>query len=495
MGTTVRLWDLADRNPAPVPQIVPTQARFATFSADGRRFVTAGENPSGTGEAQVWATSPLQKIGEALPHVGEVIRAVFDPAGQLVLTISFGGRLDPDKSCVARLWNASSGEEHPDKLPHPRIVSWAEFDRSGERFLTAGLNGEVRIWARTGVNTELIAILKHDSEVYRACFDESGRVATACQDGTAQVWSANTFVKEFSFLHPGPVWLAAFRPDKPQLVTVSRAAIGDAELRARVWDVAPRSTTSSAGTMVVATNLEAHGIVGGGLPNLLCAAASLDGHRLLTVTYRDCVGDARPTLAVRTWDITSGNPISVRTSLHVPELGLTVLQPGQVVHQVLRVSAAAPAAGADRVLVFTTDIAHRQNALSMRDPATGEPIPVESAGDGPGSLAEFSRDGRFLVCIDGISPMPYPFLPPSPALTITAPPPPPTNHVPAYPPRQPNPLLAPSVPSARPPTHHRYPAAEVTHAAASGGHSLLGRTWASQLSRNRLRRRATCPLA
>ena len=120
-----RMWDLftGDSVGEELPQ--EDGVLFASFSADGGRLLTSGEDRS----ALVWDLASSKRLGRAMPHLHQVLSAVFDPTDNLILTSSFDQ--------TARLWDASTG----DPLTPPLRAGYA---LRGAQFLPGG--SRVAVW-------------------------------------------------------------------------------------------------------------------------------------------------------------------------------------------------------------------------------------------------------------------------------------------------------------------------------------------------------------
>ena len=80
--------------------------RSASFSADGKRVVTASVDLT----ARVWDAETGKPVGEALKHDGPVFSASFSADGKRVVTAS------DDKT--ARVWDAETGKPVGEPLKH-----------------------------------------------------------------------------------------------------------------------------------------------------------------------------------------------------------------------------------------------------------------------------------------------------------------------------------------------------------------------------------------
>lgn len=118
-----------------------------------------------------------------------------------------------------------------------RRVNDAAFSPDGQRVVIAEWFGKARVYdAATG--QALSPFFGPSDGLVRASFDPTGHfVVTASQNdnGTAEVWKADTGEKVLEFTHPGRVYCAAFSPDGSQIITGCKDKV------ARVWDLNSRS--------------------------------------------------------------------------------------------------------------------------------------------------------------------------------------------------------------------------------------------------------------
>ena len=222
----------------------------AAFSSDGARALTASDD----GTARIWnvKTGALLVV---LRHSASFRRAAFSPDGERIVTASL------DKT--ARIWDAKTGKQLVELRGHDGEVYSAAFSPDGERIVTASLDKTARIWdAKTGKH--LVEPLKHRGEVYSAAFSPDGeRIVTASDDGTARIWNGKTGKGVDELEHSGKLSAAAFSLDGARIITASY------DKRARIWDVA---------TKTVLIELKGHDQV------VNFAAFSADGTKIVTAS-------------------------------------------------------------------------------------------------------------------------------------------------------------------------------------------------------------------
>ena len=174
--------------------------RYASFSPDGKKIVTASNDKS----ARIWDAITGKPIGDAMQHDGAVVRAIFSPNGRLIATASSDN--------TARIWDAATGQAASPPLHHEFFVTSVAFSPDGKTLLTSSQDKTARLWeVSTG---RPIATMQHDDAVWRAAFSKEGsRVVTASQDGTARIWDASSGKAILPMQHPEPVLDACFSPD------------------------------------------------------------------------------------------------------------------------------------------------------------------------------------------------------------------------------------------------------------------------------------------
>ena len=225
----VRVWDVASgRKTAEKRPLATGQLRFAAFSPDGRRLVTAGgDRVASRGVAQVWTVSPEGKIDPAsreLGHRAPITFAAFSPDGNRVVTVT--GDLDANLG-EAKVWEWSAAAPAVDLKDqaghaHQEAITHAAFSGDGSLLVTASNDDTARIWnVKSGALRR--ELKNHTADVVFASFSHGGDfVVTTGKDRMAIVWDANTGTPDAILAHKAGVNHAVFSPDSRYLATACR---------------------------------------------------------------------------------------------------------------------------------------------------------------------------------------------------------------------------------------------------------------------------------
>jgi WD40 repeat protein/flagellar biosynthesis GTPase FlhF len=215
---TARLWEVGGTSAglrSPEPAVLRGHRRAiesVSFSRDGRLLVTASDD----GKAIVWRTDTGEQVS-SLRHDGPVKRAVFDPSGRVVVTVSHVGQ---PARFLARLFDATSGKALV--TFDQRGVRSAIFSPEGSVVVTTSNDNTARVWdPNTG---KTIAVLTQDEDVVSAAFSPDGRkLVTATEGGSTFIWDVATWRREFFLVGPlNPLTGASFSPDGRFVVVSSR---------------------------------------------------------------------------------------------------------------------------------------------------------------------------------------------------------------------------------------------------------------------------------
>ena len=213
---TARVWDTQSGRLLAELQGNGDSLARATFSPDGRRIVTTGDDNT----AWVWEIDGGRLLTELK---GGITSATFSPDGRLILTASL------DKT--ARVWGSDGRRLLTELKGHEGRLTSATFSSDGRRIVTASDDKTARVWdVETG--SKLAELKGHGAIVRDATFSPDGhRILTASEDRTACVWDAETGGQLLQLKgHHRRVKVATYSPDGRRILTTS------AESTARVWD-------------------------------------------------------------------------------------------------------------------------------------------------------------------------------------------------------------------------------------------------------------------
>ncbi|MDC0680814.1 nSTAND1 domain-containing NTPase [Sorangium atrum] len=197
----------------------PHWVKYAVYSPDGKRIVTASQDNA----VRVWNADGIGEPMVLRGHEAVVTSAAFSPDGKRIATSSY------DKT--TRVWNADGTGEPMVLRRHKARVTSAAFSPDGKRIATASYDKTALVWNANGTGEPLV-LRGHEAVVTSAAFSPDGkRIVTASLDKTARVWNANGAGKPLVLRgHEAGVTLAAFSPDGKRIVTASL------DKTARVWN-------------------------------------------------------------------------------------------------------------------------------------------------------------------------------------------------------------------------------------------------------------------
>jgi WD40 repeat protein len=165
-GYAVQVWDVGAAQLAFSGEKFPITARYAEFSRDGNFLVACSWDEQFTrGCARVWNVATGQPISPELWHEDGVLRASFSPDGKRIATAG--------EDFVAKIWDVRTGRQIGQSLRHEHQVKAASFSPDGTWVVTACRDHTARIWsAETG--EPLTPPLRHLAELVDAKFLADG---------------------------------------------------------------------------------------------------------------------------------------------------------------------------------------------------------------------------------------------------------------------------------------------------------------------------------
>jgi WD40 repeat protein len=226
---TARLWDTATGALLVTFQGHADKVLSVAFSPDGARLATT----SADGTVRQWDTATGQEIEAPYQrHSAEVIAAAYSSDGQWVASAGI------DRT--VRVWRAKGRQDLAVLHGHTGTIVTVAFAPGGDRLASLSRDsihgagdGTVRVW-ELGPAATLPVLHGHGSYVYPVAFSPDGHwIASGSWDGEARLWDAATGELRARLPHPEFVLSLAFSPDGRWLVTG-----GHGHERLRIWDVA-----------------------------------------------------------------------------------------------------------------------------------------------------------------------------------------------------------------------------------------------------------------
>jgi WD40 repeat protein len=214
-GNAVEVFDLA-RGTAPVALPHRWMPLAAAFAPDEKTVATGAADQA----IRVWSLPSGKLVHDWQAHAGMIRSISFSADGKRLVSAA-------DK--LARIWSVR-GDPGAKLQGHTDAVTSAMLSRDGRLVLTGSTDRTARIWDAEGRQLE---VLRHPGEVVRVALAPDGQLAlTLSTDGSARLWDRSGI--ELSRIHRSGshILAAAFSPDGRRVV----AAFSDGTVESRVID-------------------------------------------------------------------------------------------------------------------------------------------------------------------------------------------------------------------------------------------------------------------
>ena len=199
-----------------------TEVNVATFSPDGTRLATVGDE----GTFKLWDVATGGCLLERPAHRGDAVIVRFTPDGRSLLT---GGRKDG----LLKLWDLARGVESRTVRAHATDFEGAVVSPDGTFVATTG-SGMIRLWDLARLSLVAEGWRGHDP-VQGAVFSRDGKTLAVASEGTRRVLVLDVpslrTLREFAG-HSEGVFSVAFSPDDRAMFS------GGDDQTIRCWDVA-----------------------------------------------------------------------------------------------------------------------------------------------------------------------------------------------------------------------------------------------------------------
>jgi WD40 repeat protein len=223
---TVRLWDVANRQPLGEPLTGHTDVvNDVAFSPDGKTLASGSSDKT----VRLWDVASHKQIGEPLTgHTDVVNSVVFSLDGKTLASAGYDH--------TVRLWDVASRQPLGEPLTgHSQPVNSAAFSPDGKTLASGSSDKTVRLWDVASHKQIGEPLTGHADEVFTAAFSPDGKtLASGSSDKTVRLWdvASHKQIGEPLTGHADEVFTAAFSPDGKTL------ASGSSDKTVRLWDVA-----------------------------------------------------------------------------------------------------------------------------------------------------------------------------------------------------------------------------------------------------------------
>ncbi|MGB6430334.1 MAG: WD40 repeat domain-containing protein [Candidatus Acidiferrales bacterium] len=231
-NNTIRLWDVTTGHfraaVATGGRIVAVDA--ASFSPDGRIYVTANDYPS-DGSIMVWDAATGQYLSTLYAEAGVVIDVAFSADGRtLAAATSARAVTQWDAATWQEISSFVAGDPHNLTSVPVRLMAVA-FSPDGSA-VALGSGRDVQLWD-LATQREILTLSSDDGGVYSIAFSPDGRTLASGTNSRITIWNL-TSGQEIRTLkgHAQDVYAVSFSPDGRTL------ASGSFDKTIKLWDLA-----------------------------------------------------------------------------------------------------------------------------------------------------------------------------------------------------------------------------------------------------------------
>ncbi len=327
----VSVWDMTDIHSPRLSnrQSVHSGVVFdAVFSSNGACVATAGRSDH-TATVLIGAgAKPMALLGHkdailalAFLNANSVLTDPLAPCGtDSLATISSDGML--------LTWNIGPSREYEALRAHPQPIEEIEFSPDGKYLATASDDGTAQLWNVKPFHR--LGVLNHGQKIWDVDFSPDGQtIATASEDGTVKVWQTSSLTTKLPPIkgHDGSANAVSFRPPQGKQI-----ATGGSDGKVLLWDsqtgnpilggewrLSPFAVNSiefdSDGTQMIIGSADGSSriinLASGDVTTLSVSASDQVYHAIFSPDGHYAV-TASEDGAIRSWEITSGKSLYQR---------------------------------------------------------------------------------------------------------------------------------------------------------------------------------------
>jgi WD40 repeat protein len=222
---TTRIWNTADGSLRQAIRWPEKDLAWVALSSDWRTVIALWRDARGR-HFLLRGVQTGKQLGPPPEDNPDITMATFSPDGMRFATVG-------DNQC-GRIWDARTGQPRTPYFKHGGALTRVEWSPDGRRVLTAGVSPEVKVWDAASGGLALHPLAMKAKRIKGARFSADGRFIVAwSEDKLVRVWDATTGEAVTPLLPNFDHVEQAFVTAVPQLVTVNCPCV------VRVWNLAP----------------------------------------------------------------------------------------------------------------------------------------------------------------------------------------------------------------------------------------------------------------